>query len=534
MSWWKHGVIYQIYPRSFLDTNGDGTGDLEGIRRKLDYLQELGVSGIWLSPINPSPMFDFGYDVSNYRDIDPVFGNLDLFKILVKEAEHRNIRIIMDMVLNHSSHLHPWFEESRKDRNNSKAGWYIWQDAKPGILGRKRPNNWMAAFGGHAWQWDENRKQYYLHLFTVQQPDLNWRNPELKKAVFRDLSFWLDLGVKGFRLDVINYLIKDNRFRNNPYRWRFTYPRRHDLQHHRYDRNQDECFDIIRELRSLTDAYPDTMMVGEVYPDEGVHAPDLAGRFMGNDLLHMAFDFSPMYTPFKAETFRGILRDWYSTIPPGGWPCHVFSNHDQSRASSRLAGKYHREEKLRLLAMLLLTQRGTPFMYYGEEIGMTDVKLKPSELRDPVGKKYYPFHPGRDRSRTPMQWDNSINAGFSEAKPWLRVGPDYRQCNAEKQMKDNNSLFHWYKKLIALRSREPAFHKGTIEFPPVHEQDLLYYIRKDGDKQFGVILNISPRPVSAFVSSPGKVCISTHREAGSSTGRDLYLSPYEGTIVEWR
>ncbi len=548
LPWWKLGPIYQIYPRSFLDTNGDGVGDLEGIRRKLDYLHDLGVRGLWLSPIYPSPLFDFGYDITNYHDIDPVFGSLDLFRTLINEADQRGISIIIDMVLNHTSHLHPWFVESRSSRDNPKRDWYIWKDGRrnlwnlPGIqgpLGRRYPNNWMAAFGGHAWTWDRATGQYYLHLFTEEQPDLNWRNPEVQKAMLQELRFWLDLGVKGFRLDVINYLIKDARFRNNPYRFRMTYPRRHDLQHHQYDRNQPETYELIGAIRDLMDSYGgstgDTMLVGEVYPDEGVHAPDLAATYIGDgsELLHLAFDFSTMYMQLTAADLYNTLNNWYSVLAPTAWPCHVLSNHDQSRAVSRLCAGPDREAQKRLLVALLLTQRGTHFLYYGEEIGMVDGKIRRQDLQDPLGKKYYPFHPGRDRSRTPMQWTGDAGAGFTTGKPWLPINPDYKERNVEAQMKNPDSLLSWYRSLIELRKKEPALQTGSIEFlKSCIDDEVLAYRRVAGDAQVLVVLNVSARSRENPFRQGGTVLCSSHRKPESPIGGDTRLAPWEATIYK--
>jgi alpha-glucosidase len=422
--WWKHGAIYQIYPRSFNDSNEDGIGDIPGIIEKLDYLKDLGVHGLWISPIYESPMHDFGYDISDYRTIDSTFGTLNDFKELIKEAHKRDIHIVMDMVFNHTSHEHAWFIESRQSRDNAKADWYVWVDGKKG----KYPNNWMAAFGGHAWTWDDTRQQYYLHLFLEEQPDLNWRNDNMKRAFFDDVKFWLDLGVDGFRLDVINYIIKDEQFRHNPYFLHKTFPRRHDMQNHKHDRNRPETHGILQELRSLTNTYKDTMLVGEIYPNEGVHEPQTAASYLGNgeNELHLAFNFSTIYTKFKAENFKSLLRQWYNALPEKGWPCHVMSNHDQSRAVNRLCKGKHRQNKMKILAALLLTQRGTPFIYYGEEIGMTNGTIPRNRLADPVGKKYWPLHPGRDRSRTPMQWTSGNTAAFqlwSHGFPSIQIMP---------------------------------------------------------------------------------------------------------------
>ncbi len=531
-SWWKHGVMYQIYPRSFKDSNDDGIGDLEGIIQSLDYLQDVGIDGIWLSPIYCSPMYDFGYDVSDYCSIDPVYGTIANFKKLLKEAEKRNIAIIMDMVLNHTSHLHPWFVESRSSVDNPKRDWYIWHPGKNG----KAPNNWMAAFGGRAWTWDELTRHYYLHLFTEQQPDLNWRNHEVKKAMFDALRYWLDMGVKGFRFDVINYIVKDINLRSNPYKLRLTYPRRHDLQVHIYDRNQPEIHDILKELRQLLDSYGDTMSVGETYPNEGEKEPAMAASYQGNnDELHLSFDFSTIYARFNAREFECILKNWYHAIGDSGWPCHVLSNHDQSRAITRLANNDVRKAKL--LAVMLLTQKGTPFIYYGEEIGMVDGKIKRSQIQDPLGKKYWPFHKGRDKARTPMQWDMTPNAGFSNGKPWLPVNSDYVTTNVLQQQRNKQSILHLYKDCIAIRRLHPALYAGDIEFVSAPD-DVLLYKRVFKNEHLMIALNFSKAKKDVTIGVKGEVLLSScgnssmHSSHSSIHGGNLTLDAYEAVIIK--
>jgi len=528
--WWKHGIIYQIYPRSFCDSNGDGIGDIPGIISRLDYLQELGVDGIWLSPIYESPMHDFGYDISNYRAIDPVFGTRKDFLTLVKEAHRRKIHVVMDMVLNHTSHLHPWFLESRSSRDNPKRDWYIWHDGKKG----RRPNNWMAAFGGHAWDWDEATAQYYLHLFLKEQPDLNWRNPDMKKAMFGDIRYWLDLGVDGFRLDVINYIVKDRLFRNNPYWLHRTNPRRHDMQRHAYDRNQPETHEILKEFRRLLNEYGETMSVGEIYPNEGVMEPETSAEYLGSgeDELHLTFDFSPIYARFRADDFRNLLRRWYNAIPEKGWPCHVLSNHDQSRSMTRLARGS--KEKALVLAALHLTQRGTPFVYYGEEIGMRDGKIRRRDLVDPVGRKYWPFHPGRDRGRTPMQWNTGINGGFSSGKPWLPVNGDSERINVQAQQNDEGSLLRAYRRLIALRRENEALYAGAWSDIDAG-RDILAYYRSGKSDRFFIALNFSgkERALAAREPSAWESAFATHRHTGERVSPSSYImKPFEVLILK--
>lgn len=522
--WWKHGVIYQIYPRSFKDSNNDGIGDINGIIQSLDYLQELGIDGIWLSPIYRSPMYDFGYDVSDYCDIDPVFGTMRDFKRLVKEAGKRNIAIIMDMVFNHTSHVHPWFLESRSSKDNPKRDWYIWHPGKNGRV----PNNWMGAFGGRAWEWDLFTQEYYLHLFTKEQPDLNWRNPNVKKAMFDVLRFWLDTGVKGFRFDVINLLVKDKLFRDNPYKLRFTNPRKHDQQLHKYDRNQPETHEIIKEMRVFFDSYGDIMSVGEIYLDEGIKDPWLPAHYLGNnDELHLSFNFSTIFTRFKYNEFKHILSEWYTAIGNRGWPCHVLSNHDQSRAMTRLAN--NDPLKAKLLAVLLLTQKGTPFVYYGEEIGMVDGKISRKDIQDPLGKKYWPFHSGRDKARTPMQWDATKYAGFSTVKPWLPVNPDSYTNNVAAQLADANSILYFYKELLALRKSHSALYAGEIEFIDSPD-DVLLYKRMYRNAMFIIALNFSSAKKEISIGTTFKVLLSSTKKQYADS-LHIVLDPFEAMIA---
>jgi len=525
--WWKEGVIYQIYPRSFRDAGGDGVGDIPGVIEKLDYLSDLGVDGIWLSPVNTSPMFDFGYDVSDYRGIDPVFGTRKDFDRLIKEAHRRRIRIVMDLVMNHTSHLHPWFVESRSSRENPKRDWYIWRDA----VGGKKPNNWMAYFGGRAWEWDDTTGQYYLHSFLKEQPDLNWRNPAMRKAALGEIRYWLDRGVDGFRLDVINLFVKDDRFRSNPFHLG-PHPRPYDLQKHIYDRNRPELHEILREWRRLMDRYGDTMLVGEIVAEKP--DPALAASYLGDgtDELHLAFDFSLINTKWDAGRFLKCLVDYHGCIPEKGWPCAVLSNHDQVRSLTRYAGGIHAEKRARVAAALLITMRGTPFIYYGEEIGMKEGCLRKNEIVDPVGKRYWPFYKGRDGARTPMQWSPGPGAGFSAAEPWLPLCDDYREVNVWRQDADSGSLLNFYRRLIALRKKSPALRRGAMEFLDAGK-DILSFARKEGGDEKLVILNFAAaeRRASLRLPGPWRVDLSTHRRSGESSA-DVPggLAPLEATV----
>lgn len=515
--WWQGAVFYQIYPRSFQDSNGDGIGDLAGITQRLDYLQELGVDALWLSPIFESPMYDFGYDISNYRGIDPAFGTLADFKTLLSEAAARKMRIILDGVFNHTSHQHPWFQESRGSTDNPKRDWYIW---------KKRRNNWLSIFGGSAWGKDSNTGEYYLHSFLKQQPDLNWRNPQVKHAVYDEIKYWLDMGVGGFRFDVINFFFKDELFRNNPFALGPT-PRPYDLQKHLFDRNRPELHELLQEFRQLFDAY-DAMMVGEVFSETPAGA--LAASYLGNNNeLHLAFDFSLMYAKWSARDFQQRLSQYHGHIHPDAWPCTVLANHDQPRSLSRF-GNMDQAAKAKLLALLLTTIRGTPFLYYGEEIGMVNTNIKRHQIVDPVGKRYWPFHKGRDPARTPMQWSDQKLAGFSTQTAWLPVHPDYRKTNVAAQSKDGDSLLRTYRVLIELRKKQPALCYGSFQLQPTSaaERHLLRYDRDE----LSIALNFSRSPETLTLPGASQIVYSTHRERGQLLEGTTLLHAYEGVIYK--
>ncbi|MBN2441361.1 MAG: alpha-glucosidase [Spirochaetales bacterium] len=527
--WWKHGVIYQIYPRSFYDSNGDGIGDIKGIIKKLDYLADLGVDGIWTSPINQSPMYDFGYDISDYYKIDPLFGTDKDFDTLIKEAHKRNIRIILDLVLNHSSHEHQWFKESASSPDNPKKDWYVWHD---GIKG-KPPNNWLGMFGGKAWEWSPIRRQFYLHSFLKEQPDLNWRNRELREAVYEMIRFWLDKGVDGFRLDVINFLLKDPQFRSNSFAFGPN-PRPYDLQNHLHDRNQPDNHDIMKELRKVTDSYPDRMLVGEVYapfPD-----PLLSAEYLGNgkDELHLAFNFAIIHEKkWHARVYYSYLHNWYKSLPKDGWPCIVLSNHDQSRSRARFGPGKQGLLRSKVAAAFLLTVKGTPFIYYGEEIGMDDGKIKKDQIRDPVGKKYWPFNKGRDPERTPMLWSGEKNAGFTCGVPWLPVNEDWEHTNVEIQNNDPLSLLNFYKSLLTLRKEKKSLMQG--EWLPLNEgkENYLLYERKWEDESLLILLNFDKKEQKVTLPAQDwKILLSTAKRERTHHSAYIFPEAYEVIIME--
>ncbi|PJZ89486.1 glycoside hydrolase family 13 protein [Leptospira levettii] len=539
MAWWKEAVIYQIYPRSFQDSNGDGIGDLEGIIQRLDYLagskDSLGIDAIWLSPVYPSPMFDFGYDISDYEEIDPVFGDTQTFKRLLKEAHKRGIRIIMDLVVNHTSHLHPWFIESRSSVNSPKRDWYIWKQANH----NGPPNNWLGAFGGSGWEYDKRTGEYYFHSFLKEQPDLNWRNPDVEDAIFRMMKYWLDMGVDGFRLDVVNLYVKDEFFRNNA-SYFMKGPRPYDKQVHTYDRDRPEMHGILRRMRKLLDSYSEKrMFVGEImqdFPGNVLLPATYCGR---NDELHLAFNFMFLFSPWKAERFYQIVKDFESALGEDNWPNYTLSNHDFPRHITRYEKGDETLDRAKLAAFMMLTLRGTPFLYYGEEIGMKRQKVPFNKIQDPVGKRYWPFHPGRDPERIPMPWDGSDTTGFTTGKPWLPLYEDSNTLNVESQKQDPNSLFFTYKKLIQIRKDRKSLRKGKLKILLSDDKQALYYRRRDGKEETYIFLNFSSKPVR--VSYPRKwnlnqiLFSSKNRNASFELEKeldtgDLILLPNEAVI----
>mgnify|MGYP000901831391 CR=1 FL=1 len=533
--WWQSGVIYQIYPRSFQDNNQDGIGDLRGIISRLDYLndgtkQSLGIDAIWLSPIFPSPMVDFGYDISDYQDIDPLFGSKDDFCELLYEAHRRNIKILLDLVINHTSDQHPWFIESRSSKENPKRDWYIWHPGKKG----KAPNNWFSAFElKSAWWWDEKTQEYYLGTFTRHQPEVNWRNPDLKKAMFDVIRYWLDLGVDGYRMDVVNWYIKDEQFRSNPWHIQCTPP---DLQKHLYDRNRPETHDICREIRSLVNQYQDRMLVGEIYMEDLQAIEEVAQYYGKGDELHLAFNFAFLHQKWDARLFHRQIQKWENSVPGGCWPNYTLSNHDQARHYTRYSKGKESDSRARVAAAMLLTLRGTPFLYYGEEIGMENEKIDRHDLKDPLGIKAWPFLAGRDGGRTPMQWNTSPNAGFSPSKPWLPVAKNYIKKNVESQKNAADSLLSFYRSLIWLRKNTPALSTGNYESLLQNPQNCLAYKRFTQDQAIYILLNFCNQKQTISLDKPlpgeqAQILLGTHHTPGETiTAQSLELLPYEVVI----
>jgi len=541
--WWQKGIIYQIYPRSFMDSNGDGIGDLPGITSKLGYLEWLGVDAIWISPIYPSPMADFGYDVADYTDIHPIFGTLDDFDRLVEEAHSKGLKVILDWVPNHTSDEHPWFIESRSSRDNPKRDWYIWRDPAPD---GGPPNNWQSVFGGSAWEYDERTGQYYYHAFLAKQPDLNWRNPEVQEAMLNTLRFWFDRGVDGFRVDVMWHLIKDDQFRDNPINPDYkpgaylkNLPEGVQLPQEIiemaeaqmkylpvYNTDRPEVHDIVRKIRQVADEYPERVIIGEIYlPVERLV------KYYGEhgDGAHMPFNFQLILLPWNADEISHAIDAYEKALPENAWPNWVLGNHDNHRIASRVG-----RDQARVAAMLLLTLRGTPTMYYGDEIGMKDVPIPPDMVQDPPAKRFPGLGLGRDPERTPMQWDSGPNAGFTTGTPWLPIADDYKEYNVEVERNDPKSFLSLYRALIGLRRSEPALHVGSYKSLP-RNGDLIAYERAYGQQRFIVLLNLGnlPQKYAELGDIPCQVVLSTHMDRhGEKVSREVNLRANEGVILQ--
>lgn len=529
--WWQKGIIYQIYPRSFKDSNGDGIGDLHGIIEKLEYVKWLGMDAIWISPIYPSPMADFGYDVSDYVGIHPMFGTMEDFERLLGTAHSLDLKVILDFVPNHSSDQHPWFQESKSSRDNPKRDWYVWRDPKPD---GGPPNNWLSVFGGIAWEWDGTTEQYYLHSFLKEQPDLNWRNPEVQQAMLDVLRFWLDKGVDGVRIDVIFKIFKDLQLRDNPPR---TDGHGHgknlgeyDSQYHIYDQLQPEAHEVLRAFRRLFDSYGDRVLIGETHL---FNWADLVAFYGDRDELHVPFNFALIYLDWDAASFRRVVDEYEAVLPLGAWPNYVLGCHDDHRIATRYGGM----AQARTAAMLLLTLRGTPTVYYGEEIGMADVAIPPEQVQDPWGLQVKGIGAGRDPERTPMQWDGSPNAGFTAegVVPWLPLAPDFATVNVVVEKDDVFSMLTLYRRLIQLRRDMPALHIG--QYRPVDgvPADCFVYLRQEGDQRLLVALNFcaDERELTLSYLGDGTVMLSTYPdERGHVDLSALVLRPHEGVLIE--
>ncbi|HEV8280580.1 MAG TPA: alpha-amylase family glycosyl hydrolase [Candidatus Limnocylindrales bacterium] len=533
--WWRHGVVYQIYPRSYADSDGDGTGDLPGITSKLDYLDELGVDAIWLSPIYPSPGHDVGYDVSDHTAVDPRFGSEADFDRLVDEAHRRGIRVILDLVMNHTSDEHPWFKASRASREGPYADWYLWMDPS-GYAADGRPlppNNWLSWFGGPAWEWDAGRGQFYMHTFLVQQPELNWRNPAVEKAQFDMVRGWLSRGVDGFRLDVFNAFLKHPELLANPEIEGATLWAR---QRHLYDRDQPDFPDLIGRFRAILDERPGRMSVGELFASEAERAVELTTE------RHMVFDWALLAAPWSAEAYGDAIWLRESMFGDDRWLANVLSNHDQSRQASRLsasAGIADADAVARAAAVVLLTIRGTPFMYYGEEIGLGDVTVPEDEIIDPPARRAL-IDPdfewwNRDGCRSPMPWTGYPGHGFTTGKPWLRFGDGAASRNVAAQQEDPGSVLATYRRVIALRRSSEALRSGTLRLVETGTSDVLSWSREVAREQILVVVNFADAPRETHVGSDGvayRALTGSHLDPASPTpAGDLSLRPLEAVVL---
>jgi alpha-glucosidase len=521
--WWRDGVIYQVYPRSFQDSNNDGVGDLQGILARLDYLVSLGVDAIWISPFYPSPMADFGYDVADYTGVDPLFGTLEDFEALIAGVHQRGLKLILDFVPNHTSDQHPWFVESRSSRTNPKRDWYLWRDPAPngGV-----PNNWMSNFGGSAWTLDEATGQYYYHSFLTQQPDLNWRNPAVRQAMYGAMRFWLDKGVDGFRMDVLWLLIKDDQFRPNPPNPQYGGGSSFGSVLPTYTADQPETHKIVGEMRALLDLYKERVLIGEIY----LPIPELV-RYYG-DAPHlmgaqMPFNFRLIQTGWQAPLIAQLIHEYEAALPPGAWPNWVLGNHDQKRLASRVG-----HAQSRVAAVLLLTLRGTPTMYYGDELGMPDAQIAPDQVRDPAEKNQPGIGQGRDPERSPMLWLNHENAGFtgSGARTWLPLVWNWPSFTVETETADPGTMLKLYRKLLRLRRERPELHAGSIS--DVSEwYGVLRYARTYEKRRIEVLLNMVDEHRTLDCGS-GHILISSYLDdRGQPVHGSVNLRPNEALAI---
>ncbi len=495
--WWQHAVFYEIYPRSYADSNNDGFGDLNGITSKLDYLKALGVDAIWITPCFPSPQVDFGYDVSDYENIDPTYGTLADFDRLVSEGKKRGIRIILDFVVNHTSDKHPWFIDSRSSRTSEHRDWYIWRDGKaPGVP----PNNWLSTFGGSAWTLDSATGQYYYHYFYAGQPDLNWRNPAVMNAMFDVSRWWYQRGVAGFRLDAVDTLFEDPNLKDNPTtpgKNKFGDPNMIDT----YNVKLPEVHDVLRGLRKAADEY-DAVLIGETWTRNIDELKEYYGQHSNE--LQMPMDF--MFTQVKTLSPPQFRKQIAAVDSAGGWPVFVISNHDIVRSYNRWGDGVNNDRIAKVMAALYLTLRGSPIMYYGEEIGMENNDPKRREdVKDPIGRLGWPVEKGRDGERTPMQWNHDANAGFTKGTPWLPIPESYKTHNVADELKDRHSVLNFYKALLAQRHTNPALLDGSYTALNVDDADIISYLRQYKDHAVLVVINMSmnARSVSFDLSAQG-------------------------------
>jgi alpha-glucosidase len=515
LAWWQSAVIYEVYPRSFQDSSGDGIGDLNGIIQRLDYLVNLGIDAIWVAPVYRSPMVDFGYDVADYCDVDPIFGTMQDFDRLLKEAHRRDLKLILDFVPNHSSDQHPWFLESRSSRENAKRDWYLWRD---------EPNNWMSNFGGSGWEWDKQSNQYYYHSFLKEQPDLNWRNPAVRAAMYDALRFWLDKGVDGFRVDVMWMIIKDDQNRDNPPNPNFV-PAQSSGNSLLpvYNSNRPEVHEVVAEMRAVIDSYPGRVLIGEIY----LPIKDLMAYY-GQDLngANLPFNFLLLQCPWNAQAIVQVISEYMTMLPQGAWPNWVLGNHDNARIATRVG-----YSQAAVATMLLLTLPGTLTIYYGEEIGMTNALIRPEEVQDPAEKRQPGIGMGRDPERTPMTWDCSDMAGFTRGKPWLPLGAEHWVVNVEAEEDDGESMLNLYRRLIALRRAHQVLVDGQLRSLTT-VGNLLRYERAAANERLVIFLNFGHSLVRVATEVGIVLAGSDSRRNTERVDTFIELRGSEGLIIK--
>jgi alpha-glucosidase len=519
--WWQRGLIYQIYPLSFQDTDGNGTGDLPGILMRLEYLSWLGIDAVWLSPVHPSPMDDFGYDITDYTDVHPLFGTLGDLDRLIADLHARRIRLLLDFVPNHTSSVHPWFVESRSGRTSAKRDWYVWCDPAPG---GGPPNNWLSRFGDSAWEFDARSGQYYYHAFLKTQPDLNWRNPEVRRAMADVLRFWMRRGVDGFRIDAAAVLAEDALLRDDPPNPEFREDTPPPERFRRvFTDSRPESLQYLTELHAVADEFPDRVLLGEVDTAE-----DQVAQFYGCDqrCLDLPLNYRLLDASWDAASLCRAIRSYLDALPPHAWPCWVIGSHDKPRIASRIGGA-----QARLAAMLVLTLPGTPILYAGDEIGMRNGVIPPGRVRDPFELRVPGYGLNRDPERAPMRWNSGPAADFTSGDPWLPVADSPAQCTVEHQHRDDHSLLALYRCLIAYRRTEPAILSRNWEPEPA-SGDVLAYWRWVGDRRVLVALNLGGGDEELALACPGKACVSTSLEPPiEDIGRCVCLRAHEGIII---
>ena len=532
-AWWRGAVIYQIYPRSFLDSNGDGVGDLPGIVRRLDYVASLGVDAIWISPFFKSPMADFGYDVSDFRAVDPLFGGLEDFDRLVAEAHHLGLRVMIDQVMSHTSAEHPWFRESRESRTNPKADWYVWADPRDD---GSPPNNWQSLFGGPAWRWEPRRRQYYLHNFLDSQPDLNFHNPEVPAAMLENLRFWLDRGIDGVRLDAINFCYHDRLLRDNPAKPEserngrgFSPDNPYAYQYHWYNNTQPENLALLERIRALLDAYPGTAALGEISSEDSLAT---MAEYVSERRLHMAYSFELLTEEYGAVHIRDTVEALERQMP-WGWPCWTISNHDVARVLTRWGGTNGSPRMATMLSAMVCSLRGSVCVYQGEELGLPEAGVPFEAMRDPFGIAFWPNFKGRDGCRTPMPWRNTPDGGFSTATPWLPIPPEHLPLAVSRQECEADSPLNGFRRFLRWRQGQPALRSGEIRFIPLPEP-LLAFTRHAGDQALLTVFNLSGEARQARLPELGAPRLLTGHglPAGRLDGLVAHLPAYGALFAQ--